>query len=31
MGAAGAVELSLEINYTDHYAADNYSHAGVHA
>jgi hypothetical protein len=31
IGAAGAGELSSEIDYTDDYAVDDYSHAGVHA
>jgi hypothetical protein len=31
IGAAGVGELSSEIVYTYDYAADDYSHAGVHA
>jgi hypothetical protein len=31
MGAAGAGELSSEVDYNDDHAADDYSHAGVHA
>jgi hypothetical protein len=31
IGAAGAGELSSEIDYTYDYADDDYSHAGVHA
>jgi hypothetical protein len=31
IGAAGARELSSEIDYNDDYAAEDYSHAGVHA
>jgi hypothetical protein len=31
IGAAGAGELSSEIDYTYDYTADDYSHAGVHA
>jgi hypothetical protein len=30
VGAAGAWELSSEISYTNDYAADDYSHVGVH-
>jgi hypothetical protein len=31
IGAAGAGELSSKIDYTDDYATDDNSHAGVHA
>jgi hypothetical protein len=31
IGAAGVVELSSEIDYTEDYIADDYSHAGFHA
>jgi hypothetical protein len=31
IGAAGARELSSEIDYTDDYATNDYSHTGVHA
>jgi hypothetical protein len=31
IGAAGAGELSSEIDYNDDYVTDDYPHAGVHA
>jgi hypothetical protein len=31
IGAAGVGELSSEIDYTNDYAVDDYSHVGVHA